>query len=436
MAASAAAPASGASDAAAAPAAPTEPFSVDSSKINSGDTAWMLTSTALVLFMTIPGLALFYAGMVRKKNVLATVMQSFAICCLVTILWTVVGYSLAFTPGNAFIGGFSRVFLHGMNYIHGDKATTLTVSHLAPTIPESVYFVYQMTFAIITPALIAGAFADRMKFSAMLVFMGLWTIIVYSPIAHMVWEPTGWLSAAGILDFAGGTVVHINAGIAGLVCCLVLGKRVGYGREVMAPHNLVLSLIGASMLWVGWFGFNAGSAVAADGRAGFAMLTTQIATAFAAFGWMFAEWLAKGKPSVLGIISGAVAGLVAITPASGYVGVTGAIVIGIAAGVVCFWSATWLKTKLGYDDSLDAFGVHGVGGILGALLTGIFAVKDIGGADGSILLQAKGVLTTLVYSGVVSFILLKVIDMVMGLRVTEEEEREGLDVTLHGEHVE
>ena len=436
MAASAAAPASGASDAAAAPAAPTEPFSVDSSKINSGDTAWMLTSTALVLFMTIPGLALFYAGMVRKKNVLATVMQSFAICCLVTILWTVVGYSLAFTPGNAFIGGFSRVFLHGMNYIHGDKATTLTVSHLAPTIPESVYFVYQMTFAIITPALIAGAFADRMKFSAMLVFMGLWTIIVYSPIAHMVWEPTGWLSAAGILDFAGGTVVHINAGIAGLVCCLVLGKRVGYGREVMAPHNLVLSLIGASMLWVGWFGFNAGSAVAADGRAGFAMLTTQIATAFAAFGWMFAEWLAKGKPSVLGIISGAVAGLVAITPASGYVGVTGAIVIGIAAGVVCFWSATWLKTKLGYDDSLDAFGVHGVGGILGALLTGIFAVKDIGGADGSILLQAKGVLTTLVYSGVVSFVLLKVIDMVMGLRVTEEEEREGLDVTLHGEHVE
>ncbi|QIE22258.1 ammonium transporter [Caballeronia sp. SBC2] len=433
-AASAAAPASGASEAA--PAAPTEPFSVDSSKINSGDTAWMLTSTALVLFMTIPGLALFYAGMVRKKNVLATVMQSFAICCLVTILWTVVGYSLAFTPGNAFIGGFSRVFLHGMNYIHGDKATTLTVSHLAPTIPESVYFVYQMTFAIITPALIAGAFADRMKFSAMLVFMGLWTIIVYSPIAHMVWEPTGWLSAAGILDFAGGTVVHINAGIAGLVCCLVLGKRVGYGREVMAPHNLVLSLIGASMLWVGWFGFNAGSAVAADGRAGFAMLTTQIATAFAAFGWMFAEWLAKGKPSVLGIISGAVAGLVAITPASGYVGVTGAIVIGIAAGVVCFWSATWLKTKLGYDDSLDAFGVHGVGGILGALLTGIFAVKDIGGSDGSILLQAKGVLTTLVYSGVVSFVLLKVIDMVMGLRVTEEEEREGLDVTLHGEHVE
>jgi Amt family ammonium transporter len=420
----------------AAPAAPTAPFSVDASKINSGDTAWMLTSTALVLFMTIPGLALFYGGMVRKKNVLATVMQSFAITCVVTVVWAIVGYSLAFTPGNAFIGGFSRVFLTGMAYVKGDKATTLTVSHLATTIPETVYFVYQMTFAIITPALITGAFADRMKFSAMLVFMTLWSIIVYSPIAHMVWEPTGWLSAAGILDFAGGTVVHINAGVAGLVCALVLGKRVGYGRESMAPHNLVLTLMGAAMLWVGWFGFNAGSAVAADGRAGFAMLTTQIATACAALAWMFAEWATKGKPSALGIASGAVAGLVAITPASGYVGVGGSFVIGIAAGVICFWAATWLKTKLGYDDSLDCFGVHGIGGIVGALLTGIFAVKDIGGADGSIILQAKGVLTTLIYSGVVTFILLKVIDMVMGLRVAEEQEREGLDVVLHGEHVE
>ncbi|CAB3767760.1 ammonia channel protein [Burkholderia puraquae] len=442
--AAAAAPASGAADASAAaaasapaaPAAPTAPFSVDSSKISAGDTAWMLTSTALVLFMTIPGLALFYAGMVRKKNVLATVMQSFAITAVITVLWTVVGYSLAFTPGNGFIGGLSRAFLHGMNYIKGDKATTLTVSHLATTIPESVYFVYQMTFAIITPALICGAFADRMKFSAMLVFMTLWSLIVYVPIAHMVWEPTGWLSADGVLDFAGGTVVHINAGIAGLVSCLVLGKRVGYGRESMAPHNLVLTMIGGSMLWVGWFGFNAGSAVAADGRAGFAMLTTQVATACAALGWMFAEWIAKGKPSVLGIVSGAVAGLVAITPAAGFVGVAGALVIGIAAGVVCFWSATWLKSKLGYDDSLDAFGVHGIGGILGALLTGVFAVKDIGGADGSLLLQAKGVLITLVYSGVLSFVLLKLIDLTMGLRVTEEEEREGLDVILHGEHVE
>jgi len=436
-AASAAAPdASAASAAAAAPATPTAPFSVDSSKINSGDTAWMLTSSALVLFMTIPGLALFYAGMVRKKNVLATVMQSFAITCVVTVLWTVVGYSLAFTPGNAFIGGFSRVLLAGMTYIKGDKATTLTVSHLAPTIPETVYFIYQMTFAIITPALITGAFADRMKFSAMLVFMTLWSLIVYSPIAHMVWEPTGWLSSAGILDFAGGTVVHINAGVAGLVCALVLGKRVGYGREAMAPHNLVLTLMGAAMLWVGWFGFNAGSAVAADGRAGFAMLTTQVATACAALGWMFVEWIAKGKPSALGIASGAVAGLVAITPASGYVGVGGALAIGFIAGVVCFWSATWLKIKLGYDDSLDCFGVHGVGGIIGALLTGIFAVKDIGGADGSLLLQAKGVLTTIVYSGVLSFVLLKIIDLVIGLRVAEEEEREGLDVVLHGEHVE
>ncbi len=336
----AAAPDASAAAAAAAPAAPTAPFSVDSSKINSGDTAWMLTSSALVLFMTIPGLALFYAGMVRKKNVLATVMQSFAITCVVTVVWTVVGYSLAFTPGNAFIGGFSRVLLTGMTYIKGDKATTLTVSHLAPTIPETVYFIYQMTFAIITPALITGAFADRMKFSAMLVFMTLWSLIVYSPVAHMVWEPTGWLSSAGILDFAGGTVVHINAGIAGLVCALVLGKRVGYGREAMAPHNLVLTLMGAAMLWVGWFGFNAGSAVAADGRAGFAMLTTQVATACAALGWMFVEWIVKGKPSALGIASGAVAGLVAITPASGYVGVGGALAIGFIAGAVCFWSAT------------------------------------------------------------------------------------------------
>jgi Amt family ammonium transporter len=425
----------GMASAAVAAALPDAPFSVDLSKINSGDTAWMLTSTALVLFMTIPGLALFYAGMVRKKNVLATVMQSFAITCIVTVIWTVVGYSLAFTPGGSFIGGFSRVFMSGMNYIKGDKATTLTVSHLASTIPESVYFVYQMTFAIITPALITGAFADRMKFSAMLIFMPLWSIIVYSPIAHMVWEPTGWLARAGILDFAGGTVVHINAGIAGLVCCLVLGKRTGYGKEVMAPHNLVLTLIGGSMLWMGWFGFNAGSAVAADGRAGFAMMTTQVATAMAALGWMFAEWIAKGKPSVLGIVSGAVAGLVAITPASGFVGVGGALAIGLIAGVVCFWSATRLKHKMGYDDSLDTFGVHCIGGIVGAILTGMLAVKDIGGADGSLLLQAKGVLFTLVYSGGVSFILLKIIDMVVGLRVTEEEERQGIDVALHGEHV-
>ncbi|EAY67812.1 Ammonia permease [Burkholderia dolosa AU0158] len=433
-AAAASAPAASAPDA---PAAPTATFSVDSSKISAGDTAWMLTSTALVLFMTIPGLALFYAGMVRKKNVLATVMQSFAITALITVLWTVVGYSLAFTPGNGFIGGLSRVFLHGMNYIKGDKATTLTVSHLASTIPESVYFVYQMTFAIITPALICGAFADRMKFSAMLVFMTLWSLIVYVPIAHMVWEPTGLAVGRRRARLRGrhrrAHQTPVSRASCRASCSASASDTAG---ESMAPHNLVLTMIGGSMLWVGWFGFNAGSAVAADGRAGFAMLTTQVATACAALGWMFAEWIAKGKPSVLGIVSGAVAGLVAITPAAGFVGVAGALVIGIAAGVVCFWSATWLKSKLGYDDSLDAFGVHGVGGILGALLTGVFAVKDIGGFDGSLLLQAKGVLITLVYSGVLSFVLLKLIDLTIGLRVTEEEEREGLDVILHGEHVE
>ncbi|MBV8272038.1 MAG: ammonium transporter [Cupriavidus sp.] len=425
-----------AAPAAAAPAsAPTAPFDTDAKNLNSGDTAWMLTSTALVLFMTIPGLALFYGGMVRKKNVLATLMQSFAITCLVTILWVVAGYSLAFTGGNAFIGGTSRILLHGMRYVKGDATTTLTVSHLASTIPESVYMMYQMTFAIITPALICGAFAERMKFSAMLVFMALWSLLVYAPIAHMVWEPSGWLAAAGILDFAGGTVVHINAGIAGLVCALMLGKRVGFGKEPMVPHNLTLTLVGAAMLWVGWFGFNAGSAVAADGRAGFAMAVTQIATAAAALGWMFAEWITKGKPSVLGIASGAVAGLVAITPASGFVGVGGSLVIGVAAGVICFWAATGLKHMLGYDDSLDAFGVHCIGGIIGAVLTGVFAVKEIGGADGNVVLQLKGVATTLVYSGVASFILLKLIDVTIGLRVTSDEEREGLDLVLHGERV-
>jgi len=419
---------------AAAPAAPTTPVLVGADKINSGDTAWMLSSVALVLLMTIPGLALFYGGMVRKKNVLATLMQSFAITCLITILWVIAGYSLAFMPGGSFIGSLDRLFLNGM--LFQKDAAKLTVSHLGVTIPESVYVMFQATFAIITPALIAGAFAERMKFSAMLWFIGLWSIIVYSPIAHMMWEPTGYFAAMGVLDFAGGTVVHINAGIAGLVCALVLGKRIGYGKESMMPHNLTLTLIGASLLWVGWFGFNAGSAVAADGRAGMAMLVTQLATAVAAMSWMFAEWMVKGKPSVLGIASGAVAGLVAITPASGFVGVTGAFVIGIAAGVICFWAATSLKRMMGYDDSLDAFGVHCIGGITGAILTGVFNVKEISGADASVMTQVYAVLATLVYSGGVSFILLKVIDMVVGLRVSEEEEREGLDVSLHGERVE
>jgi Amt family ammonium transporter len=430
----ASAPAADSAAPAAAAAAPTEPQLIGTDKINSGDTAWMLTSTALVLMMTIPGLALFYGGMVRKKNVLATLMQSFAITCVVTLLWWLIGYSWAFTPGSAYLGGASRAFLNGMTIMK--DANKLTVSHLALTIPETVYAMFQLTFAIITPALIAGAFADRMKFSAMLIFMSVWSLVVYCPIAHWVWEPSGWLAVKGVLDYAGGTVVHINAGIAGLASCLVLGKRVGYGKEAMPPHNLTLTLIGASLLWVGWFGFNAGSAVAADGRAGMAMAATQIATAAAALGWMFAEWIIKGKPSVLGIASGAVAGLVAITPASGFVGPTPAVIIGITAGVVCFFAATSLKSALGYDDSLDAFGVHGIGGIIGALLTGVFASKEISGADGSVITQLWGVGTTVIYGFVMSFIILKVIDMTIGLRVTEEQEREGLDISLHGERVE
>ena len=427
----AAAPATGATT----PPAPTEPQLVAVDKISAGDTAWMLTSTALVLMMTIPGLALFYGGMVRKKNVLATLMQSFAITCLVTMLWWLIGYSWAFTPGgSAYLGGSSRFLMHGMTFMK--DANKLTVSHLALTIPETVYAMFQLTFAIITPALIAGAFADRMKFSAMLVFMCLWSLVVYAPIAHWVWEPSGWLAVKGVLDYAGGTVVHINAGIAGLASCLVLGKRLGYGKDPMPPHNLTLTVIGASLLWVGWFGFNAGSAVAADGRAGMAMAATQIATASAALAWMFVEWFAKGKPSVLGIASGAVAGLVAITPASGFVGPSAAVVIGLAAGVLCFVAATSLKKVMGYDDSLDAFGVHCIGGIVGALLTGVFASKEIAGVEGSVVTQLWGVLTTLIYGFAMSFVILKLIDMTIGLRVTEDQEREGLDIALHGESVE
>jgi len=425
-------------------------------KIDSGDTAWMLTSTALVLMMTIPGLALFYAGMVRKKNVLATLMQSFAVCCLVTITWMIVGYSLAFTNGTGatapYIGDLSRLFLNGIaDHIAkgSDVAFTLgagTDNSTAYTIPETVYMMYQMTFAIITPALIAGAFADRMKFSAMCVFMVLWSILVYCPIAHVVWSATGVVGTTiGAIDFAGGTVVHINAGVAGLVCALVLGKRVGYGQENMSPFNLTYAVIGASMLWVGWFGFNAGSAVGANGRAGMAMTATQIATAAAALAWMFAEWVAKGKPSVLGIISGAVAGLVAITPAAGFVLPGPALIIGVAAGVVCFWSATSLKHLFGYDDSLDTWGVHGVGGIVGALLTGVFAYGPLSATDASpdgtvggldqLLKQAEAVAVTLVWSGLISFVLLKIIDVVIGLRVTSDQEMEGLDVVLHGERI-
>ena len=415
--------------------APTEPTLINVDKVNSGDTAWMLTSTALVLMMSIPGLALFYGGMVRKKNVLATLMQTFAITCVVTMLWWLIGYSWAFTPGGPFLGGASRAFFSGMTFMH-DPSNQLSASHLALTIPETVYAMFQLTFATITPALIAGAFADRMKFSALLAFMAAWSLLVYSPIAHMVWEPTGWLNKAGVLDFAGGTVVHINAGIAGLASCLVLGKRLGYGREAMAPHNLTLTLIGASLLWVGWFGFNAGSAGAADGRAGMAMLVTQMATAAAALAWMFAEWISRGKPSVLGIASGAVAGLVAITPASGFVGPTPGVIIGVVAGILCFIAATSLKKALGYDDSLDAFGVHGIGGIVGALLTGVFVSKEISGVDGSFLIQLKGVSVTVIYGFAASFVILTVIDKTIGLRVSEEQEREGLDISMHGESIE
>ena len=409
--------------------------------LDSGDTAWMLTSTGLVLMMTIPGLALFYGGMVRKKNLLGTLMQSFAITCAVTLVWVILTYGMAFTGDSPYVPGFDRIMLHGMGL--NDLA-------LPNRVPESVFMMFQMTFAIITPALIAGAFADRMKFSSMLVFMVLWSIFDYAPIAHWVWNtdaagnPVGFLGKLGVLDFAGGTVVHINAGIAGLMSVIVLGPRKGYGTENMAPHNLSLSLIGASLLWVGWFGFNAGSAVAANGRAGMAMTVTQIATAAAALSWMFTEWALRKKPSVLGIISGAVAGLVAITPASGFVDPTGGLVIGLVAGGVCYWGATGLKHHFGYDDSLDCFGVHGVGGIVGALLTGVFAVGAVGGDSakglidgnpGQVLTQAIGVGTTVLYTAVVSFILLKLIDMVMGLRVTPEEEREGLDLSLHGETV-
>ena len=401
--------------------------------LDSGDTAWMLTATALVLFMTVPGLALFYAGMVRSKNVLSVLMQCFAITALMSILWTFWGYSLAFEDGgsaNAFIGGLSKMFLAGV-----------TVESMSGTIPETVFMTFQMTFAVITPALIVGAFAERMKFSAMLIFMGIWLTVVYAPVCHWVWGG-GWLGDWGILDFAGGTVVHINAGIAGLVAAIMLGKRKGYPGTAMPPNNLGYTIMGASMLWVGWFGFNAGSELAADGVAGMAMAVTQIAAAAAALGWMFSEWISHGKPSVLGIASGAVAGLVAITPASGSVGPMGAVAIGAASGVGCFFAATTLKRAFAYDDSLDVFGIHAVGGIIGAILTGVFAATAFGGSGfgegnetvvAQVMSQSVGVVATIVYSGVVSFVILKILDGVIGLRVDEEQEMEGLDLALHDE---
>ena len=395
---------------------------------DSGDTAWMIVATALVLFMTIPGLSLFYGGLARRKNVLSILVQCFSITCMMTLLWTFYGYSLAYTEGNAFIGGWDKAFLKGVG-----------VDTIDGSIPESVYFTFQMTFAIITPALIVGAFAERMKFSAVLVFMALWFTFSYLPVWHMVWQEGGLIAGWGATDFAGGTVVHINAGVAGLVACMMLGARKGFGKENMPPHNVPLVVIGASMLWVGWFGFNAGSELAADGVAGMALLVTQVATATAAFTWMMVEWIVAKKPTAVGIATGAVAGLVAITQASGSVGPMGAVLIGLASGVICYWAATSLKRAMGYDDSFDVFGVHGVGGIVGALLTGCLAIDAASGNESfavgnQLWIQAKSVIVTIVWSGVVAYIALKIAGALCdGIRSDEGDETDGLDVKDHGE---
>ncbi len=450
----------------AAPAPAAAPVAAPAPVPNKGDTAWMLVATLLVIMMSIPGLALFYGGLVRSKNMLSMLMQVFSIFALICVLWAIYGYSLAFTTGNAFIGGFDRLFLKGIfDPVTGAVANAATFSK-GVVIPEFAFVVFQATFAAITVALVVGAFAERMKFSAVLLFSALWFTFAYLPIAHMVWfwagpdaytdqaaadaanATAGWLFAKGALDFAGGTVVHINAAIAGLVGAFLIGKRVGYGKEPMAPHNLVMTMIGASLLWVGWFGFNAGSALEAGGTATLAFANTLLATAAAVLTWIAAEWMVKGKPSLLGGASGAVAGLVAITPACGWVGIGGGLAIGALAGVVCFWGVTGLKKLLGADDALDVFGIHGIGGILGALLTGVFNNWGMGGTgivdyvnntivdttiSGQVWIQAQAVLTTVIWSGVVAFICYKLVDLTIGLRVKEEDEREGLDTTSHGE---
>lgn len=416
------------------PVVTSAPHAVPMAQISAGDTAWVSVSSVLVLMMSVPGLALFYAGMVRKKNILATMAQTLAVCGLVTVLWFAVGYSLAFMPGDDYLGTLSAVWLKSLVFDKG--AGLVSVHHLAPTVPESVFVMFQLTFAIITPALIAGAFAERMRFSAMLWFMGLWSILVYVPVAHWVWEPTGWLARMGALDFAGGTVVHVNAGVAGLVCAWMLGHRMGFGQEPLMPANLGYTMIGASLLWVGWMGFNGGSAVAADGRAGLAILVTQLAAASAAMTWMAAEWMVRGTPTLLGLCSGVVAGLVAITPASGFVSPGSAVIIGGIAGVACYWGATGLKRILGVDDSLDVFGVHGIGGIVGAVLTGVFASPTIGGVEGNVQTQLVAVAVTLVYSALMTTLILIVIGRVVGLRVSKQDERDGLDLSQHGERVE
>ena len=421
------------SELAVAPAAPAEAIAApveEEVKLDTGDTAWILVSTALVLLMTIPGLALFYGGMVRKKNVLSTMAHSFVAAAVVSITWVVIGYTLAFGEGNAFIGGLDKIMLSG-----------ITTDALTGTIPEILFVIFQMTFAIITVAIITGSIAERMKFSAFVAFITIWSVVVYAPITHWVWGG-GWLANDGALDFAGGTVVHINSGIAGLVAAYMLGKRMGLGRESMAPHNLALTVLGASLVWVGWFGFNGGSALGANGSAGYALVATQVAAAAAAVAWLITEKLVRGKASVLGGASGAVAGLVVITPAAGFVTVGGALAMGLIGGVVCFWGITALKRALKADDSLDAFGLHGVGGIVGALLTAVFASEFIMGDKAptdmmhQLWVQAEGVLATIAYSAVLTFIILKVIDLVIGIRVTADDERMGLDLSQHGERVE
>ncbi|MFV0672722.1 ammonium transporter [Variovorax sp. tm] len=401
--------------------------------INAADTAWMMTSTALVLLMTLPGIALFYAGMVRRKNVLATMAAVVAIAAAVSLTWFAVGYSLAFAEGWPWLGGAGRLWFSGFDYLK--EAGQLAVSHVAPNVPESVYAMFQLTFAIITTALVLGAFVERMRFSAILWFALLWSVLVYAPIAHWVWEPGGWLAQMGALDFAGGSVVHVNAGIAGLVCAYALGSRKGYGREAFEPYNLAFTMTGAGLLWVGWFGFNAGSAVAADGRAGLAMLVTHIAAAAGAMSWMLGEWIVRRSPSLLGLCSGLVAGLVAITPAAGFVTPPAALAIGAIAGLACYWGATGLKHLLGADDSLDVFGVHGIGGIVGALLTGVFADPRVSGATGDVLTQAIAVGSVAIFSATGTAVVLFLVHAIVGLRVDADSELLGLDLAQHREHL-
>ncbi|MDB5939433.1 MAG: ammonium transporter [Polaromonas sp.] len=427
----------GAAPTPAAAAPMTQPGRVGTETLSSADTGWMMTATALVLLMTLPGIALFYGGMVRRKSVLNVMACVVAICAIVSLLWFAVGYSIAFTPGSgalgSVLGGSERLWFSGLDYLKDSQK--VAVSHIAPNIPESVYAMFQLSFAIITAALVVGSFVERMRFSATLIFMSLWTVVVYAPIAHWVWEPGGWLARLGALDFAGGSVVHVNAGVAGLVCAYALGPRKGYGIEPFSPFNLGLTMAGAGLLWVGWFGFNAGSAVAADGRAGLAMAVTHIAASAGALSWMAAEWLARGRPSLLGLCSGLVAGLVAITPAAGYVSPGSAVVFGLVAGVACYWGATGLKRLLKADDSLDVFGVHGVGGIVGSLLTGVFASKSISGVEGSVLVQFVGVASVMAYSLVMTALLLWLTSLCVRLRVDETAESDGLDIDQHAERL-